>query len=271
MDILNFAFVKSSNVAAIESAIVLVNRSRHQQVNYQRIMRTSPRRGWTALIIDSATPDHYLMRNLSSRLTTQTFELGVNAVALYYRLHEEGRTVGAFESHLALWVAQQLRTVISTADVTRIDLAEPAGRLILQRYHEHQRTRAWTQPSAGEKIAPAIEQHYVGQASQLKSLLESGTDLSYVQEIINPGFSAMVALDRLISVLALPYLKGEPVILPSSEDIFAPSETEETLEISFSGDHVLKGIETLTPKTWADVDQLPKGWSIVAQESWSSK
>jgi hypothetical protein len=266
MDILNFAFVKSSNVTAIENAIILINRSRHQQVNYRRIIRTSPRRGWTALIIDSATPDHYLMRNLSGRLSTQTFEFGVNGVALYYRIHNEGRTVGAYESHLALWVAQQLRMIISTADVTRIDLAEPAGRLILQRYHEHQRTRAWTQPSAGEKIAPVIEQHYIGQASQLKSLLEPGTDLAYVQEIINPGFSAMVALDRLINILTLPYLKGEPVVVPSSEDIFAPSETEETLEISFSGDHVLKGVEILTPKTWSTMDQLPKAWSIISYD-----
>jgi hypothetical protein len=172
---------------------------------------------------------------------------------------------------LALWIAQQLRTIISTADVTRIDLAEPAGRLILQRYHEHQRTRAWTQPSASEKIAPAVEQHYLGQAIQLKPLLEPGTDLAYLQEVINPGFSAMVALDRLIGALSLPYLKGEPVIVPSSEELFMPNQTEETLEISFSGDQVLKGIEALEPKTWASINQMPKGWGVVSHDNWSSK
>ncbi len=270
MDILNFAFVKTSNATAVENAIVLVNRSRHQQVSYRRIIRTSSRRNWIGLIIDSVTPDHYLMRNLSGRLNIQAFEIGINNISLYYRLHQDGRTIAAFESHLALWIAQQLRTIISTADVTRIDLAEPAGRLILQRYHEHQRSRAWSQPSAGEKIAPAIEEHYVGKASQLKSLLEPGMDLSYVQEIINPGFSAMVALDRLINVLALPFLKGEPVIVPASEEIFLPNETEETLEISFSGDQVLKGKEVLQPSTWADADQLPKGWSVISQNAWGS-
>lgn len=265
MDIYNFAFVKTADTAALENAITLINRSRHQPVNYTRIIQTTARRGWIALIIDSVVPDHYLLRNLSGRLHTDTFELGMNNITLYYRLHSSGRTTAAFESHLSLWVTQQLRAILSSGNVMRIDLAEPVGRVILQRYHEHRRSRAWAQPNASPKLPPAIEQYYAGKASDLANLFETGTDLKYIQDIMKPGFSAMDALERLVSALALPYFKGDPVIVEEDDT------TTNELGAVIKNRRVVRNLATLQPSSWPMNSKLPEGWVILTQERWTEE
>lgn len=271
MEIFNFAFVRTNDMVGLENAIIFVNRSRHSSIQYSRIIQTTPRDGWIALIIDSALPDHYLMRNISGRLRSRSFELGSNGITLYYRLHQDGQSPGAFESHLALWVTQQLRMVLTTGDITRIDLAEPAGRLVLKRYHEHQRSRAWAQPSASEKIPPEIEQFYSGQAAQLKELLEPGMDTNYVQDIIKPGFSANHALNRLVAALALPYFKGEPVTADHMEREALPAADQMTtsdLTAEIQGHRIIKEMAVLHPSTWPRSSPLPRGWITLEREKW---
>ncbi len=277
MDIFNFAFVKTIDSIALRNAIILINRSRHHPVTYTRLIQTKPQRGWIALIIDNVTPDHYLLRNLSGRLETKTFELGMNGISLYYRLHENGQTVSAFESHLALWITQQLRIILNTDNIMRIDLAEPAARLVLQRYHEHRRSRTWAQPSASHKIAPAIEQHYRGQVDKLKDIFEPGTQLAYVRDIVKPGFSAETALKRLVNVLALPYFKGEPVLVESDEQLthsidaqLATVETDANeLALVLKGRRVVRDLAVLQPRTWAEDSDLPTGWTVITRDKWT--
>ncbi len=272
MDIYNFAFVKTMDMTALENAISLINRSRHHPVNYSRIIQTTPRRGWIALIIDSVTPDHYLLRNISGRLNCHAFEIGINSISLYYRLHDRGRTVDAFESHLALWITQQLRLVLSTDNVMRIDLAEPAGRLVLQRYHEYRRSRAWAQPSANEKIVPSVEKYYAGQPEQLKSLLEPGTDLNYVRDLLKPGFSAREALHRIVTVLALPYFKGEPVIVDIKDHIQINEDADlntDDLDMAFKGRRTVENLAVLESSTWPEDGPLPKGWISLGRDRWT--
>lgn len=265
MDIYNFAFVKTAEAAVLENAIILINRSRHQQVNYTRIIQTTARRGWTALILDSVLPDHYLLRNLSGRLHTDAFELGMNTITLYYRLHSSGRTTAAFESHLALWVTQQLRTILSTGNVMRIDLAEPAGRVVLQRYHEHRRSRAWAQPNNSPKLPPAVEQYYAGKANDLEGLFEPGTDLKYVQDIMKPGFSAQDALERLVAALALPYFKGDPVVVEEED----PNAGE--LGTVMKNRRVVRNLAALQPSSWPVNSKLPEGWLTLTQDRWTEE
>jgi hypothetical protein len=277
MDNFNFALVRTADMLALEKAILYVNRSRRAPAHYTRIIQTTPRNGWIALIIDSVMPDHYLMRNLSGRLRTHAVELGINNVALYYRLHYDGQTTGAFESHLALWITQQLRLVITTGDITRIDLAEPAGRLVLKRYHEHQQSRAWSQPSANEKIPAEIEQFYIGQAIHLHDLCEPGVDLNYVQDLIKPGFSANQVLTRLAGVLSLPFIKGNPVVVDTKDTPFAPNTNQlknmntDELNQQLHRQRIVQGFSTLHPTTWPPTAPLPKGWITLERRQWIEK
>jgi hypothetical protein len=257
--IYNFAFIKTHDIDTVKVNIVLINRSRHHSVGYERIILTEAHHEWCALIIDSNEPDHYLIRNLSGRLNATGFEFGINGIRLFYRLHEDGRTVSAYESHLALWVTQQLRNLVNTADVMGLDLAEPAGRLVLRRYHEHQRSRAWTQPSANEKVPITVETYYQGNAADLSKLFVQGTTTSYIQEILSPGFSPETALERLVEVLNLPYLtETQPELTKSSED-------------SAPGERIVKGYDILKPATWTESATLPTGWHIISSESWQNK
>lgn len=274
MDIFNFAFVRTSDIAALENAIIYINRSRHSPIQYNRIIQTASRDGWAALILDSVLPDHYLMRNISGRLHTRSFEIGTNGISIYYRVHQDGQTTSAFESHLALWITQKLRLILSTGDITRIDLAEPAGRLVLKRYHEHQRSRAWSQPSANEKIPPEVEDFYAGQISQLRDLLEPGMDSNYVQDIIKPGFAANHALSRLVSALALPYFKGEPVYIEKESELELDTAKIDALHsgqisLEMTGKKSIKDFAVLQPSTWPPHQPLPKGWLSVGREKWT--
>lgn len=250
----NLAFVRAVDGNAVESATKIINRTRTHKALYEHIIRTSARRNWVALLIESETPDFYLLRNLSGRLSTISFQLCCDGLRLAYRVHREGRTVGAYESHLNLWMTQQLRLAVNIRDVNRIDLAEPAGRLILQEYHEHQRLRPWTTPSFKQTLPHPVEQFYAGNVQHLRDFLKPDVDLAYLQTILHPGFSVDEALERLLHVLNLPYLPDDTVEIERSE----PEK----------GIQVIEGHAILDTATWHEKKVLPKGWAIIDYNSW---
>lgn len=256
-DIYNFAFIQTKDTFDLEASIVLINRTRQHPVDYKRIIYTAPRRDWTALIIDSAEPDHYLLRSLSSRLQTQAFECGVNDGRLYFRLHKEGRTESAYESDVMHLVNQKLRMLFNTGDVKRLDLAEPAGRLVLRRYHEHQRSRSWTHPISIQIIPPTVEVYYDGKLEQIQHLLMPHTKLEQVQEIFQPGFSTATALERLSTALAMPYITADTVETAGLKPDDPP--------------RIVKGYDILKPSTWPEGSHLPTGWDIILAESWEKE
>lgn len=261
----NFAFVETTQIEDLEKAIVAINQTRHHSVLYKRVICTAPRWGWCAIILDSNDPDHYLLRNISGRLETTVFEFGINGVRLFYRLHKMGRTVSSFESHLALWVNQQLRALLSTGDVMHLDLAEPAGRLVLRRFHEYQRARAWKEPDTEQAIPVALQQSYMGKADDLKDLFVVGATVPYVQEILSPGYAPKTALDRLIGALKLPYLSGDEVTVQSSASGTVRGYTEQ------NSMRVLKDYDILKPSTWPEGGNLPAGWLIIPRKSWDKE
>ncbi|NDJ85086.1 MAG: hypothetical protein GYB66_04305 [Chloroflexi bacterium] len=276
MDVINFAFVRTVDMVALKDAILLINRSRHYPVSYSRVIQTTPRSGWIALIMDSMTPDHYLMRNISGRLETTAFELGINGEALYYRYHHDGRTEAAYESNLSKWIAQQLRLVLNSGDVRRIDLSEPGGRLVLQRYHEYQRSRSWTQPASDEEIDPSIRESYRPDATSLQELIEPNADIDDVQAILESDMTAQEMLGGLIDLLALPYLKGDPVMVAVGNEITQPIQDDmismntKDLSRSLQGHRVVNALAVLQPSTWLEGNPLPDGWLTLTQNNWAS-
>lgn len=268
MDVQNFAFVKTIDAEALTNAIIFVNRSRRHPFAYKRITQSAPRDGWIALILHHAAPDHYLMRNISGRLGVRVFELGTNGFSIMYRGHQNGKTIAAFESHLALWITQQLRALMATGHMAQIDLAEPAGRLILRRYHEYQRSWSWSASKANESVTPELERYYAPNASDFRDHLRTGTDLDYVQDLIKPGFSTTEAFERLLEVLNLPYLSGAPVIADvttatTAEPQSAPQDDNEQ--------RTLYGTEILKPETWASNLLLPRGWVTITEQQWKAE
>jgi hypothetical protein len=250
--IYNFAFVETTDSKALTDNIVYINKSRHHRIEYKRILQTAPRREWSALILDNNNPDHYLLRNLSGRLQTRAFEFGMNGVRLFYRVHKLGRTASAYESHLGLWVTQELRSLMNTGDVMGLDLAEPAGRLVLRRYHEHQRNRAWTHQNSA-KLPASIEEAYAGSIDDIQDLFAPKTSLAYIQEILAPGFSAQTALERLVEAFALPYLAGDVVEVHNAQ-----GESVRTIE----------GYDILKPSTWHEGSALPTDWLMLTHKEW---
>lgn len=256
-DIYNFAFLQTKDTFNLEANIVLINRTRQHPVDYKRIIYTAPRRNWTALIIDSAEPDHYLLRNLSGRQKTQAFEFGINGERIYFRLHREGRTECAYESHVMQLVNQKLQMLFNTGDVKRLDLAEPAGRLVLRRYHEHQRSRSWTHPISIQSIPPSVETFYDAKIEQIKDLLMPKTNLEHLQEILQPETSSQVVLEELSKALAMPYITADTV---ETEGLKADDPPR-----------VVKGYDILKPGTWPEGSHLPAGWDIILAESWEKE
>lgn len=270
----NLAFVKTNDLENLSNAITFINRARRYPFRYKRLIQTAPRNGWVALILFSPIPDHYLLRNVSGRCNVRAFELSTNDISMSYRLHQDGKTIAAYESHLSLWISQQLRTLLGTGDVSQIDLAEPAGRLILKRYHEYRRQWTWSATSANESVTTDIAWHYAGRAEELKDLLDKNTDIQYVQDIIKPGFSVESAFERLIEVLDLPYIKGDPVMIDVEAD--QPVKDNEALSKLSTGEltnalrsqRLIRGLETLKPATWPADAILPKGWIVLSEEQW---
>jgi hypothetical protein len=256
-DIYNFAFIKTKDTFNLEANIVLINRTRQHPVDYKRIIYTAPRRNWTALIVDSAEPDHYLLRNLSGRLGTQAFEFGINAGRLYFRLHKSGRTECAFESDIVHLVNQKLQMLFNTGDVKRLDLAEPAGRFVLRRYHEHQRTRSWTHPISIMAIPPSVESYYDTNIEQIKPLLMPNTDLEALQGILQPGTAPDIALEKLSRAAAMPYITADEVETAGLKPDDPP--------------RIVKGYDILKPSTWPEGSHLPTGWDIIPAESWEKE
>jgi hypothetical protein len=264
----NLAFIKSSDVAALDENIILVNRTRQHPNSYEWIIRTAPRSSWIALINSIGTPDHYLMRNLSGRLLAIAFELYADDLALSYRLHHRGQTVAAFESHLDLQIAQRLRLVVNTGDVRRLDLAEPIDRLVLRHYHDHHRSQPWAQATAPRSVPTQLQQHYAGQASDLNELLKSGSKSDYLDDVLQPGYAVETMLERFSSLLDLPYLPGDTVEVPyTADDLSASIMANDDMMMQ----HTIKGYDILAPTTWPPDAHLPEGWSRISYQRWISK
>jgi len=251
-----FAFVQVSNAEALSTAIAFVNRTRRIPVYYQRILQTAPRRGWTALIFDGSLIDHYLLRNLSGRLKTQSFGITNYNLQIGYRLHVHGQTKAAYESHLALMITDRLRRMLAAGSVEELDLSEPADRLILQRYHDYQHKRTWTQPSARDVIPDAIARYYAGDVSKITDILKPGIDPLFVGEVLEPGYSAHTATQRILDSLALPYLSQDEILVVPDAVGQAPRRIE--------------GLNILNPEQWAEVEYLPNGWSISTPQQWKA-
>lgn len=252
-----FSFVQTNNPEALTAAIVFVNRRRRIPIYYERIIQTTPRRGWIALILDGSLIDQYLLRALSTRLQTTTFGISLYGVSLSYRLHTNGQTKAAYESHLALIITDRLRKLLASGATHELDLAEPAERLILQRYHEYQHSRAWTQPSARESIPDEVLKYYSGNITELKNILKPGVDPQFVGELLEPGYSPEMGLHRILESLAFPYLSEDEVIVAQKIENESPMLNQ------------IQGAAILNPQLWKSVDSLPKGWYAVLPEKWA--
>lgn len=252
-----FSFIQTNNPEALNAAIVMINRRRRIPIYYQRIIQTAPRRGWSALIFDGALIDHYLLRNLSGRLSTKAFGISTYNMQLSYRFHVQGQTQSAYESHLALMITDRVRRLLATGAIQELDLSEPAERLILQRYHAYQHNSAWTQPSARDEIPADIALYYTGNVTRIAELLKPGIDPRYVAEVLEPGFSSQTALQRLLESLVLPYLVGDEVtlLLETTEQSPVPQRID--------------GTAILHPQQWTTIPVLPKNWGVVTAENWA--
>lgn len=251
-----YAFVQVSNAETLTSAIAFVNRTRRIPIYYHRIIQTAPRRGWSALIFDGSLIDHYLLRNLSGRLRTQAFGLTSYNLQISYRLHVHGQTKAAYESHLALMITDRLRRLLAAGSVEELDLSEPADRLILQRYHDYQHKRTWTQPSARDTIPEPIVKYYGGDVTKLKDLLKPGIDPMFVAEVLEPGYSAQTAMQRILDSLALPYLSNDEILVHGETVGQAPFRVE--------------GLSILKAQQWTDLNALPLNWTVIAPQQWKS-
>lgn len=256
-NIYNFGFIETDDDIDLMGLIILINRARHQAISYRRIIKTAARRGWIALMIDSAEPDHYLLRNLSARLKTQAFAFGLNDYGLYYRLFDNGQSLSAYESNIEAWIENQLRTLTNTGDVLAVDLAEPGGRLVLKHFHEHQRSRSWTQPVTIAHIPDAVRAFYAGHLEEIAHLFTADTAVSYMQGITAPDFDPDDGLNRLANGLNLPYTVGDIVEAPGLANDAEP--------------RIVKGYEILRPSTWPEGSNLPDGWHVVPAENWESE
>lgn len=272
MDIYNLAFVKTIDTEALTNAIIFINRMRRDNIQYKSIITTAPRNNWVAVIIHSPTPDHYLLRNISGRVHVRAFELSTNGFSLAYRVHQDGKTTGAYESHLALWITQQLRSLMGTGNVKQVDLAEPAGRLVLKRYLEYRRSWSWQSSKTNESITPDVAWYYGARAEDLKDFLQSDADSNYVKDIIKPGIAASDIFERLIEVLELPFVKGDPVIIDQSpeEKSQAGDTTKDNNDDNLPGHKIIRGLDILQPTTWQKISTLPRGWSRITEEQWKA-
>lgn len=260
----SFAFVESTDPDRLEKAIVIINRSRQHPVPCKRVIRTAPRRGWMAIILDCDDPDHYLLRNLSGRLQTTTFELGIKGARFYYRLHRDGETRHAHESQPAQWIEQQLGELLSTNSITQLDLGEPAGRFILRCYHDYQRTRGWSAALIHQQLPDELMTYYHGEITDLEPLLIPGVDRDNLARIFAPDVSASAALDRLAVCLDLPYLIGDRVEVALKNHMQSSARHDPNR----NNRQVVTGYDILKPATWPDGGNLPSGWSVLLSDSW---
>ncbi len=234
-------FLKTQDQAGLPEAIWDINQIRRQRLYYSSLVLSAPRQGWVRLVIgESGVVDHLLMRNLSGRLGTLAFELQAGMLGFAYRLHEGGRTTGAFESNLTFYVNQRLQMITTPRDTELLDLVEPIERYVLKRYQARLRRRD-PQPTGRESLPDDLQAHYAGDASQLVPVLRPETDLTFVTRLLEPGFNPEAAFEYLISVLALPYLRADEVDAPRPDGLAA-------LDVG----------EAPEPGVWHGV--LPEGW-----------
>lgn len=236
----SLVFIKCDDQPALGRAVLQVNASRRQRLFYTSLILTAPRRGWIAMLLGgSGAVDHLLMRNLSGQLDTLAFELKLGILDFVYRLHRNGRTIGAFESNPLLYVNHRMQMIQSSQDLDILDLAEPLDRFVLKRYHELQHPRT---PVTTVDIPADVETYYRGDVVDLRLVLRADADESFIASVLAPGFSPEAAFGHLVAVLDLPYVNQDYVIL-------RPEEGEPR--------HI-NGFEITDPATWQD--DLPRGW-----------
>ena len=234
-------FVKTHDSAALTQAIGEINAARRQRVVYDTVVVSAPRRGWMAILPGrQALADHLLLRNLSGRLATRTFELQLGPFGFAYRLHAQGRTLSAFESNLSFYVNQRLRQIDSAQAVELLDLAEPIERFVLRRYQEQQHPGARIRMTLLD-IPEELQAYYAGDAAALRLVLRGPADQAYVKRLLSPGFNPEAAFDHLVRLLDLPYLP--------------PDEVRVTYP---TGDANVAGYAITAPTTWNG--HLPEGW-----------
>ena len=241
MDPHAFVVIRHGNLPSLARAILEINATRRQKFFYPSIIVTSPERGWVALLLGEGggLVDHLLMRNLSGKLQTLALELRLGSYDFAYRLHEEGRTISAFESNLPYFVNYRLRMLEVARDLDVLDLGEPIERFVLKRYHELRHPDLVSTLSL--RIPDVLQAHYSGDATALAPLLGPGCPPGYVSSLLAPGFNPQTAFSNLISVLDLPFLLDYRVSV---------AHADHTQEFS--------GLMVTRPSTWRDV--LPQAW-----------
>ncbi|MFC1959791.1 hypothetical protein ACFLYO_03675 [Chloroflexota bacterium] len=237
-----FVFVKHHDLPTVGRAILHINTTRRQRFFYRSLILSEPQQGWIALLLGEGggLVDHLLLRNLSGRLQTTTFELRLGRYDFAYRVHCAGQTVGAFESNLPYYVNFRLRMIESSNDVNVLDLGEPIERFALKRYHDLQHPTAAITLSL--KIPEDVQQHYAGSVAAMKHVLQHGVDEQYVQSLLTPGFSPERAFENLLPVLDLPYIPPHSMTF-----------TDEQGEV-----HRVRHYDLTKPATW--MNTLPPGW-----------
>ncbi len=235
-----FVFIKTDDQVALGRAILRINAARRQRLAYASLLLTAPRRKWIALLLGrSGTVDHLLMRNLSGQLSTIAFELQLDEMGFLYRLHRVGRTVSAFESNLQFHANHRLQMLESSRDVNTLDLAEPIDRFVLRRFQERQHPRA---PITTREIPRDVWSYYLGDPAKLRVVLRADVDEQYIASLLAPGFNPEAAFEQLVSVLDLPYLPSDDVLVSTGQ----------------GRERRVDGYALTRPETWQDA--LPAGW-----------
>lgn len=233
--------IRYEDLPSLVRAILQINITRRQRFFYRSLVLTAPRRGWVALLLGEGggMVDHLLMRNLSGRLRTIAFELRLGQQDLAYRFHQEGRTVSAFESNLAAYVSQRLRSIEASRDASVLDLSEPLERFVLKRYHELQHPD--TVITLSLKIPGLLQAHYSSDAASLTPLFRDPAMVAEVTALLAPGLSPEQAFEGLVSALDLPFLPPDTLVISAPD-----------------GERLISGLEILRPDRW--IDFLPEGW-----------
>lgn len=194
-----------------------ISANRRQPFAYDRVLLSAPQQGWVALQLGAGGHgDHLLLRNLSGELNTLAFELTLDMVGLSYRLHEQGRTVGAYESNLPFCISARLHQLQTPQDLARLDLAETLDRYVLQRYHERLHGTALDD---SDDIPDRLLEVYQGSVTALRPVLRPAVPAGYAAGLLSIGVNPEMAFWRLVDLLDLPHLPS-----PAQADSFTPTQ-----------------------------------------------
>lgn len=252
-----FAFVKVQSLETLKASIKDINRQRTIPILYRRLIYTTPKRNWLALLFDNELVDFYLLRNLSKQLGSETFGLNLSGIQISYRYFTDGKIEAGYESHLELKIIDRLRRLIVTQNMDELDRNEPAEVFVQYLYRIYQQKGSvWETPSLDRPIPAHISNHYEGDITRLKPLLRADVDIRYVKEVLSPGYSPETVMERLINALQLPYLS------PADEVLFS-YDKDPSLKRSLNGPAILD------PRRWPETQPLPSGWETLTIKDWT--